>query len=374
MVLALNAVACGGGERELPPPNVPAEGAQGSAAAQAMRPAGARTPSASRWPSTLAFTAPMDAEPDLFLGAGEQAPAVGYLAAGTVLEVRHAPEGNRIAVRTRGSLRADAHVPRDRIGARVQRRGKLRNAPVYFGPNDVIRVLEAAGDNRMRVRAHVQLRPAGPRLGPFEGTYPTIGLAGSPAPADAAPPEPGTVHALPANTQMPLYTKPDTETPVVATLPALDPPLRVAVVAHQEDWWAIRAGTGPYVVGYVKGALEPVNETLPEATSTLPIPDASEEGVPSLLREHQGTLLRVASGATISFNGHSIATLGKRGYARELARHGGERIDAFVAVDDSVAVRGLLPTDQVSPAENASSQAGPTSSMSGMESKSSATR
>ena len=69
--------------------------------------------------------------------------------------------------------------------------------------------------------------------------------------------------------------------------------------------------------------------------------------LPTRLARETGALKRVNAGATISFGGRVIAKLGQPGYARVLAIYPSGEADALVAIDDTVAVRGLLRTSDL---------------------------
>jgi hypothetical protein len=58
----------------------------------------------------------------------------------------------------------------------------------------------------------------------------------------------------------------------------------------------------------------------------------------------------VPAGTRIRFDGQTVAILDQDGFAREMARHEEtQEVDVFVAIDEDVAVRGLVPADAIQP-------------------------
>jgi len=273
--------------------------------------------------------------PALFLGPESDAPAVGYTSSDLVVRVEGESRGGRVPVQVLGPLEVHAHVPVDLLTMRVQRRGRLRGTSLYVGPNDRVQVLGVATEpGRVRVRAAAVL-PG--RHGPtFEGSYPAVGLGSQPAPADAAAPDPGTPYELAAGLPLVLYEEPSGT--VVTTLAPAPIALAVTVLKEENGWFAVRIGSGPYLIGYTNASLR--EQSAKPAVAT---PPATNSAVPSRLVHEVGALKRVVPGTRLSFNDEPIAVLHAEAWARVLAEYPNGEVDAFVAVDDSVAVRGLLP-------------------------------
>jgi len=273
--------------------------------------------------------------PALFLGPEPDAPAVGYTSSDLVVRVEGESRGGRVPVQVLGPLEVHAHVPVDLLTMRVQRRGRLRGTSLYVGPNDRVQVLGAALEpGRVRVRATAVL-PG--RAGPtFEGSYPAVGLGSQPAPVDAAAPDAGTPYELAAGLPLVLYEEPSGT--VVTTLAPAPIALAVTVLKQEDGWFAVRIGSGPYLIGYTNASLREQS-----ADAAVPTPPATDNAVPSRLVHEVGALKRVVPGTRLSFNDEPIAVLHAEAWARVLAEYPNGEVDAFVAVDDSVAVRGLLP-------------------------------
>jgi hypothetical protein len=109
------------------------------------------------------------------------------------------------------------------------------------------------------------------------------------------------------------------------------------------------------LVGFVQGELTPAAATmLPRsgggrAAGALPARISEESAHP---------LFRVSAGTEVIFNGRVIARLTQPGWARQMNRYDAyEQADVFVAVDDNVAVRGLVRTSALAPVQATPTQA-----------------
>jgi hypothetical protein len=207
------------------------------------------------------------------------------------------------------------------------------------------RVVGPAEPGRARVEARPILRRAPDiRLEPFDGTFPIVGLG--PDPVDVGPddqPTPGQTMRLPPGVEVPVYDQPGGA--VIVRLPIAEPPLAVTMLIDRGEWKGIRAGVGPYVVGFVSVPLTAAaaheSANAPVAAARIPLRLQSEPNRP---------LWRVPAGTRIRFDGQTIAILDQDGFAREMARHEEtSEIDVFVAIDEDVAIRGLVPVDAVQP-------------------------
>jgi len=300
--------------------------------------------------------------PALFLGADADSPAVAFLSSRVPLLVAGASEGQRVPVRIDGSLRMRGYVPRDALRLRVQRRGRLRGAPLYAGPGDLLQVLgPSAEPERVAVRASLEV--AGQTLGPFDGTYPSIGLAAHDAPVDAEPAPPGRRYVLAAGSKLELRELPSSAPH--ATLTAASGPLPFEVLNEQQGFAAVRVGSGPYVIGWSQlppdatesasaaasasaaPSAAPASSTINESASAAPA--AAEPAIPSRIAAEAGELRRVASGTKVAFGKQVIAVFKAPGWARVLKSYDAGYADVFAAVDEDVAVRGLVRTSDLSP-------------------------
>ncbi len=291
-------------------------------------------------------------QPALFLAAAPDAAAIGYVSEGVVLEIAGAPEGDRIPVRIRGGMRVRGYFPLARLSAVVTHRGRVGGTPLYVGPNDRVRVLgpgEEAGT--LRIEGRVVLRPGGPEGPTFAGTFPVQGLGAREVAITPESDAPGTYQRLPAGQTFPVYDRPGGA--VVYTIPALDPGLVVRVAAQRDGWNAVLVGLGPYIAGYAQATVTPAEAPARVAQPSQP---ASTGGVPQRLTEEtQLPLYRVPAGTRIRFDGATVAALDREGYARELARYEAtNEVDVFVAVDDAVAVRGMISASDLAGAQRVS--------------------
>lgn len=281
-------------------------------------------------------------QPALYLNTAQSSPVLGFLGRDVLLDVLGPSQEGRVPVRVRGPMQVRAFVPANLLQLRTQRHGRLRGTPVYLGPDDAVLVV-GAGEKPDRVRVRATPRVGSLTLAPFEGTYPAVGLAARRAAHDAATPPAGEPYVVPANTPLELREAPGGK--LVAQLPAQSEPTGVRVLREQGGWLAVRIGDGPYLVGYTNAKLQPGDVAQPPRSA-----EASNNPgkLPRRLADESGDLQQVAVGAKVSFDGRVIARLDKVGYARVLATYPSGEADALVAVDDSVTVRGLVQTRDLS--------------------------
>jgi hypothetical protein len=107
-------------------------------------------------------------------------------------------------------------------------------------------------------------------------------------------------------------------------------------------------GVGPYLVGYVQGEFEAADAA---PTATWQPPTAAQGEMPLRIAEEQGPLHRIPAGTRIKFLDRVIGRLRGQGWARELSRVSGGRVDVYVAVDDSTAIRGLVRESDLTPVQ-----------------------
>lgn len=278
--------------------------------------------------------------PALYLGAEQNAPAVGYLNPGVRIRLESSPSNGRIEVLVAGRLATKAWIPLNRVAAYAQQRGRVQGTRAYLGPNDLVTVMGPNPDEEGQMRVEVRPWFGGANfLDPVIGTFATDGLGSREVDENAVEgPTAGECYRLPIGQTVPLYERPGGT--AVANLPALDPPAAVAVLRQQTGWFGVRAGHGPYLTGYIQAALTPCVGEFPEPEPMVPAGDGER---PYWMSQERGNLHRVASGTRIRFHGRTIARLRTEGWAREIRRQGDEgQVDVFVAVDDSVALRGLV--------------------------------
>ncbi|GAB5546682.1 MAG: hypothetical protein SangKO_064420 [Sandaracinaceae bacterium] len=287
--------------------------------------------------------------PALYLGHAENAPAVGYLNPGVRVRLESAPLNGRVEVLVAGALATKGWVPLSRVAAYAQHRGRVEGTRAYLAPGDLVGILGPAEDEgQMRVEVRPWMGGAS-FVGPFVGTFPMEHLADHPPEDDAEGVTPGDCYRLPAGQTVPMYERPGGEP--VANLPPSDPGMTVTVLRARGDWYGVRAGFGPYLTGYVQGNLTACGGDAPAPEPMVP---ASDGDRPYWMGQESGPLHRVAAGTRVRFHGRTIARLRSQGWARELGRQDGGMVDVFVAVDEDVALRGLVPEDSLTLVEGAS--------------------
>ncbi len=329
-------------------------------------------------------------QPALYLSSEPGAAQIGYLSEHVPLQLIGRARDGRVPVRIEGALRTRGFVDERMLALRVQRRGRLRGTPLYVGPDDVVLVTGSSGQ---RVNVHAQARLHGQPFGAaYDGSYPLEGLAAQAAPVESPRPEPGVIYTVPANVVVPLFEAPGSS--AVGELPAEHEAYTVQVVNRAESWLAVRAGEGPYLIGWTNAALLPASAPTPSAPAPTPTVEAPPiaappaeapplaapplaappiEGVaevaaplaapvlpppstadaaldavngvrlPVLLANEPGALKRVAAGTKVVFGDAVIGVLKRDGYARVVqAYEQAGYADVFVAANDDVALRGLV--------------------------------
>ena len=287
------------------------------------------------WPR-VAVIAP-GTQPALYLNHLTNAPALGYVNPGVRIRIDSAPMNGRVKATIAGQLPTRAWVPLSRVALYAQRKGRVQGTRGYVGTNDLVSLVEPGADGTMRVQVFPWFG-GGEFLGPFHGTLPLDQLGDRPFEGEPEALSAGQCYQLPADTPVPIHESPSSDP--IAELPSLDPPLSVIVLRERDGWFGVRAGYGPYITGYVQGALTPCAGELPPPT---PIVPASDGERPYWMAREDGALYRVAAQTPITFGGNIIARLSVDGWARELGRQEGGQVDAFVAVDNNLALRGLVP-------------------------------
>ena len=288
------------------------------------------------WPRILVI-GPGDG-PGLFIGSQANAAGIGFLNPGVRVRLESSVVNGRVRVLVGGALATKGWVPLERVGAYAQARGRVEGTRAYVGPGDFVGIVGSAGPGQMRVRVRPWLG-GHDFLGPFEGTMASDALGDRPPEGDVEGVSEGECFRLPAGQTLPITGSPTGEP--VATLPSLDPALSVVVLRQRDDLFGVRAGFGPYITGYVRGALEACEGDLP---TPAPLAETSDGERPHwIVNEQEGAVHRVAAGTRVRSQGETIGRLRADGWARELARPEPGRVDVFIAVNDDVAIRGTVP-------------------------------
>jgi hypothetical protein len=296
----------------------------------------ARTGAPEGWPRVLVVMP--GSGPALYLGSEDESPAIGYVTGGTRVRIDGPPRNGRVPVTVAGGLAARGWVPLGRVGAYVTQRGRIEETPTYVGIGDLVGILEQT-DGGFRVQVGPWLgRAENDRLGPWTATLPASWLGADRASEPDTSLTPGENRRLPAGQEVAVYDRPNGR--VLSTLPAADPPHTVVVLRERAGWAGIRAGVGPYLVGYIRSEQLTAAEGPPRATYQPA--RAGADGMPARIGAEDGTLHRVSQGARVRFLDRTIARLRSTGWAREIGRVGDGRLDLYVAVDDSMAIRGLV--------------------------------
>lgn len=274
--------------------------------------------------------------PALYLGHEANAPAVGYLAAGTRVRLESSIVNGRAEVLVGGALATKGWVPVSRLGLYAQSRGRIEGTRGYLGPGDLVAIAGPDGEGAMRIAARPWLGGE-ELLDAMSGTFDAEQLGPAPPGEDAEGLSPGDCYVLPAGQTTTVYERPGGE--AIANLPAMDPPMSVVVLRERNGWYGARIGHGPYITGYLQGELTACSGSMPEPT---PLRPPGENGRPYWMSQEEGSLHRVASGTRVRFHGRTIARLRGEGWARELGRQDGDLVDVFLAADDGAAIRGLV--------------------------------
>lgn len=271
--------------------------------------------------------------PALFLGTGSDAAGVGFISSGVPVEVVEAPAGDRVLVRVRGGMRVRAHLATTRLAGIVQRRGRIRGTPVYVAPGSIVQVLGFEADGRARIAAEVMVRGRPIR---YEGSFPVIGLGATRPTVTPDQLAPGTLQRLHLTASAPLRDAPNGA--VIETLTAGDYTCRVVETQGGFHSVILGEGDGPYLTGFVQG------ELVAAASTPASPPARAEAAFPQRLRaDAELPLVHLPAGTRVTFEGETVAQLDRPGYARIVERHTSTgEADVFVAVDDDVAVRGMV--------------------------------
>lgn len=296
------------------------------------------------FPSILVSTA--GRAPALFAGPDEAAPAFGHLGEGVRVRVEGPIRGQRVPVTVGGGIVVHAWAQVNRLAAFSTRRGRVEGTPVFLGVGDPVSVVGREDDTTYRVVVR-------PRFGRPDVDDTLVGYAarlgqdwvgeGEASGGIDEGLNSGAYMRLPAGQEVPLYDRPDGN--VIARLPPLDPPLTVVVLRARDGWNGVRVGVGPFLVGYVPGELAASDRA---ALGGRPTRSTSEE-MPARIAQETGALFRVAAGTHVMFYGEDVATIRRDAWARELSPRQGEEADVYVAVDDGVAIRGVVPVASLTP-------------------------
>lgn len=290
--------------------------------------------------------------PAVFTGAGPQAPAVGYITGGLQVRITGPAVGQRVPVRIDGRMAIRGWLSASRLGMRVVHRGRIGGTRTYVGPGDLVRYMGPGSEGKIRVEVRPRLS-SGTELGPFVGEFPAIGLSLGDPPEGAEAPSAGTPMSLPAAQAVQVFDRPGGE--VIATVPASTPPEVVVVMRDRGEWKGIRLGVGPYIVGFVNVPLTPTDA----APTAAPEPSTPAGQMPArIAAEASHPLFTLADGARVRFDGQTFAILHQAGFAREMQRYENtQESDVFVAVNDQIAVRGLVRISDLTPATAATAPA-----------------
>jgi hypothetical protein len=322
-------LACGGSE--------PTRNAKERAATSATLPEG-------RLPGVLSTN--RGDGPALFLSSDPKAPAFGYVGDDVRVDLLTGVENGRVRVQTAGAMKVRGYIPVERLAARALRRGRVKGTPTYLAPGNVVGVRGAEGPwLTVAVRpGSRRLEQSGVVLPMFTGRFPAEFVSGGLGHLAAEPPRSGFRVRLPSDAPTEVFERPGGA--LLATIPAMTPPLEAALLKDEGEWKGIRFGDGPYLVGFVKVALSPVPEAAPPRAEDLA--PMTTKGLPARLRvDADKPLWRVRAGARVRFGDVTVAKLEDAGYARELGRYPSGDVDAFVAVDEGVAVRGVVSEDDL---------------------------
>lgn len=299
------------------------------------------------WPSVVVARGGTD--PALYAGPDDGAPAFGYLSEGVRLRVDCAPNNGRLAVTVGGAMVVHGWVPMSRTMVYAAQRGRIDGTPVFLGENDPIGLMSAEADGTFRIDLRPRLgREGAGDLGPFSGIVAADLLRDRPT-FDGIDPElnAGEAMMLPAGQTVRVFERPNGD--VITSLPVLDPPLTVVVMRSRDGWHGVRIGVGPYLVGYIQAEL---TASTMEAVGTRPAAPnhaLSDGAMPGrIAREEDGTAVRIAAGTEVFFYGEDVGRIRDQAWGREFSRDADRHeVDVYLAVDNGVAIRGIVPESAV---------------------------
>ncbi len=296
------------------------------------------------WPTVLVGTS--GRAPALYAGPDDAAPAFGHLGEGARVRIEGPIQGQRVPVTVGGGLVVHAWAQVNRLAAFTTQRGRVEGTPVFVGINDPVSLVGRDGDAyRVIVRPRFGRPEVDDTLVGYAASLPADWVAEGDGVAADTGLNPGEYRSLPAGQEVALYDRPGGS--VVARLPPLDPPLTVVVLRTRDGWNGVRVGVGPYLVGYVQGELA---ESSAEGLGQRPR-RSETQGMPTRIANETGALFRVAAGTHVLFYGEDVATLRREGWARELSPRQGADADVYIAVDDGIAIRGVVPVSSLTPVE-----------------------
>jgi hypothetical protein len=273
--------------------------------------------------------------PALFTGSESNAPAFAYVSEGTPVRVVGAPIDGRIPVRIEGPLTLRGYLPTSRLAARVLRRVRVSGTPTSAGPGDLVLLVGAEPDGRLRVVVTPRIEGAeASQLTSYEGTIPRDAIEGAEPPA----PEAERLASIEAGIPIVLYTRPGGE--VLVTLPVTNAPVRASVAREEGAFHAVRLGEGPNLIGWTDAPLG----------AALPAPPAAAPCAPNTppARLRGGQIARVREGARIRLGGRAFGIAETSLYAQVIERLAAtNEVDVFVAGNDSAAMRGLVRAEDL---------------------------
>jgi hypothetical protein len=275
----------------------------------------------------------------LFAGPNDKRTPVGYARDAEVDIVRDA-RTELVEVRVRGPLEVQGFAPADQLYLRVQRRGQLRGSGAYLAPGNKVRII-GPGEKPSRVQVEAQPVVNGSSLPALVGTFPLEGLLATAPPTGAEGPETGRPHSLGAGLPMALHD--GAGGALMMVLPPQPRPVLVEVLFEEQGWRAVRVGDGPYLAGFTQA---PIVESPRPAAAPPPLLPPTDN-VPLALQREPGELMGLLAGTEVRFDGRVLGRLSQPGFARVLHRHPNGEVDVFAAVDDHVAIRGLVQHDRL---------------------------
>lgn len=306
----------------------------------------ARTGPSAGWPDVMVVMA--GEGPSLYLGPEGESPAIGYVTKGARVRIDGPEQNGRVPVTVGGRMISRGWMPLTRLGLYATQRGRVDGTPVYLAPGDLVSVLGRNADGTYRVGLGPWLgRSVGDRIGPYDGTLEAEWLSATAPDAERAL-NPGENRLLPEGRDTLVYDQPGGN--VIARIPPASPPHTVVVLRSRGDWHGIRAGVGPFLIGYVEGTLAEADG--PPRAQWSP-PQRSDGEMPEVIAHEEGPLLRIQPGTEVRFLDRVIARVRSQGWARQVTVVGSDQLDVFVAVDDTCSVRGLVPTSAASAVEAA---------------------
>lgn len=283
-------------------------------------------------------------QPAIYLGPSLTSVAFGYASAGVRVRVDGQLECDRVKVTYANDLSVKGYLPVSRMRVFAKERRRLEGTPTYIAKGDELSLVRVLPGDMLEVEVRPEIGGS-EFLGPYVTQLPVSMITGD-KPTGADPDlRAGKIAKLTQTTAV--YDRPGGQ--AIATLRARANPVdahHVVILKEENGFYGVRVGYGPYLIGYIAQSQPGVELLGQEGVLGYGIQGGLQQEIPPRIEQESGTLVRVRAETRVRFFDQTVAKLKKEGYARVIADHG-NKLDVFVAIDDRLAVRGLVPRDSV---------------------------